>query len=207
MHQQIRLMFQHPVQASIQTILFRRREVPAQEHVHGAVIEPMPVQAELAAGLDQPVHHQQFQHLRPRHVLSPRRQSSPPRTGLIAIAATTRIPTSSSRRVGPAPVSSGGVLRARCRARRQGWAGLRGTDSAACSAAPARRKPPASAPGGLLAVVDFPQVQHLFLRHFSRAEPPALDHRVVAMFFAIFEPLIGAQKQVPCRMPESLAAA
>jgi len=34
----------------------------------------------------------------------PSAAASPPRTGPIAVAATTRIPTSSSRRVGPAPV-------------------------------------------------------------------------------------------------------
>jgi hypothetical protein len=42
------------------------------------VIEPMPMQPELTTRLDQPIHHQQFQHLRPGYAFPSRRQSPRP---------------------------------------------------------------------------------------------------------------------------------
>ena len=60
-------MFQHPIQTAIQPVLFRHREVLFQQRVHGAFHEPLPMHSKLAARLQQPVHHQQPQHLLPTH--------------------------------------------------------------------------------------------------------------------------------------------
>ena len=67
-------MLQDSIQTPVQPVLFRYREIHAEQHVHRAVIEPLAVHAELAAGVDQPVHHQQLQHLRPAHVFAAARQ-------------------------------------------------------------------------------------------------------------------------------------
>src|SRR5208337_262197 len=50
------------------------------------------------------------------------------------------------------------------------------------------------APCRLLAVVDFPQVQHLPLRHFPRLQTPTFHHRVVAVLLPVLDPRIAAQK-------------
>jgi hypothetical protein len=50
-------------------VLAREVLSPAQQNVHGAVIEPLPVQPQLAARIDQPIHHQQ---LRPSSALCAR---------------------------------------------------------------------------------------------------------------------------------------
>ena len=74
MHEQILLMLQHPIQTPVQPIFLRNRKVLPQQNVPGAVIEPLPVQMKLAARIDQPIHHQQLQHLRPSYAFSPSRQ-------------------------------------------------------------------------------------------------------------------------------------
>src|SRR5438874_4019834 len=82
MHEQILLMLQHPIQTPVQPIFLRNCKVLPQQNVHGAVIEPLPVQMKLAARIDQPIHHQQLQHLRqatpslPRGNFSDQNQSS-----------------------------------------------------------------------------------------------------------------------------------
>jgi hypothetical protein len=48
---------QYPVQTAVQPILFRYRKIHAQQHVHRALKEPLTMHAELAARIDQPVHH------------------------------------------------------------------------------------------------------------------------------------------------------
>jgi hypothetical protein len=60
-------MLQHPVQATVQPIFFGHREVGLQQLIPGAVHEPLPVQAKLAARIEQAIHHQQPQHFLPTH--------------------------------------------------------------------------------------------------------------------------------------------
>jgi hypothetical protein len=50
------------------------------------------------------------------------------------------------------------------------------------------------APCRLLAVVDLAQVQNLALRYFARLQTPTFHHRVVAVFLAVLDPPIAAQK-------------
>ncbi len=77
--EQILFVRQEPVQASIQPILFGHGEIHAQQLVHRAVDEPLPVDAKLAARRDPPVHHQQPQHFLPRHLFAARRQALLPK--------------------------------------------------------------------------------------------------------------------------------
>ena len=70
MLEQLLPMFQDPVQAAVQPVLLRYREIHAQQDVHRALIEPLPVHTKLTSWFDQPVHHQQLQHLRPVHLFS-----------------------------------------------------------------------------------------------------------------------------------------
>src|SRR5712692_9331446 len=82
MHEQRGLMWQHSIQTTIQPVFFGNRKILPQQHLHRAVIEPLPVHPKLAARIDRPVHHQQFQDLRPgyafpslRQLLRPNRSS------------------------------------------------------------------------------------------------------------------------------------
>src|SRR5665213_1576448 len=50
------------------------------------------------------------------------------------------------------------------------------------------------APGRLLAVVNFAEIQHLPLRHFPRLQTPAFHHRVIAVLLAVLHPRVAAQK-------------
>ena len=68
MSEQILLVIRQPVQAAIEAILGRCAVVHAEKGIHRTAIEPLPVQAELAAGIDQAVDGQQRKHLGPRHV-------------------------------------------------------------------------------------------------------------------------------------------
>jgi hypothetical protein len=69
MHEQLLLMFQHSIQAPLELVFFRYGKILPQQYVHRALIEPLPVHPKLAPGIDQPIDHQQFQHLCPGHAL------------------------------------------------------------------------------------------------------------------------------------------
>ncbi len=56
------------VQAAIQPVLARDGKVHLQQFIHRAVQEPLAMNEQLAAGVDQAVDHEQLQHLRPGHV-------------------------------------------------------------------------------------------------------------------------------------------
>ena len=62
------------------------------------------------------------------------------------------------------------------------------------------------APGRLLAVVDFAQIQHLPLRDFPGSQTPTLHHRVVTVFLPILLPPVAAQKHVPLQNARILLA-
>ena len=74
MHEQVVLVFQHSIQAAVQPVFFGHLKILPQQNVHCAVIEPLPVRAKFAAWIDQPVHHQQLQHLRPGYAFASLRQ-------------------------------------------------------------------------------------------------------------------------------------
>jgi len=65
MIEQRRLVFQQFVEAAIERILLHQRIIGAQKTRHRALLKPVPVQAPLAAGIDQPIAHQRLQDVPP----------------------------------------------------------------------------------------------------------------------------------------------
>src|SRR5271157_499651 len=62
-------------------------------------------------------------------------------------------------------------------------------------------------PGRLLAVVDLPEVQHLPLRHLAGGQSPAFDHIEVAVPFAVLDARIATQEHcstAECQTPARL---
>src|SRR5580704_1534014 len=74
MHEQLLFMFQHSIQTPVQPVFFRYGKILSQQYVHRALIEPLPVHPKFATRIDQPIDHQQFQHLRPSYAFSSLRQ-------------------------------------------------------------------------------------------------------------------------------------
>ena len=77
-HQQILFMRQQPVQAAIEPVFPRHREIDVQQLVHRRAQEPLPMQAKLAARIDQSVYDQQLQHLVPTDCLAALLEALPP---------------------------------------------------------------------------------------------------------------------------------
>ena len=63
--EQIRLVHQQLVEAPIQSVLVRQREVRAEQIAHRTLFIPLPMQPPLAAGVDQAVGDQRLQHVQP----------------------------------------------------------------------------------------------------------------------------------------------
>ena len=78
MREQRSLVRQQLVQAAIERILLRRRIVCAQQTRHCALLEPQPVQAPLATGIDQAIAHQRLQNVRPPCPFARNRQAAGP---------------------------------------------------------------------------------------------------------------------------------
>src|ERR1019366_3491658 len=197
MHEQLLLVFQHPIQTQVQPVFFRYRKILPQQNVHGAVIEPLPVQPKLAARIDQPIHHQQLQHQRPGYAFPPQRQLPRPEPIQLQL---------------PPPLAPQPAVAIRPRSLQLHLAELHlqavdcvGGNRPVLRKQTQRRKPvlflikylQRFAPCCLLAVVDFPQVQHLPLRYFPRLQTPTFHYRVVAVFLPILDPRIAAQKHAP----------
>jgi hypothetical protein len=67
-------VFYCPISLAFQPVFFRRGKILPQQHVHCALAEPLPIHPKLAARIDQPIHHQQFQHLCPGYAFPSFRQ-------------------------------------------------------------------------------------------------------------------------------------
>ena len=63
-------MLHNAIQTAIEPIFLGDRQVGLQQLPHGTLIEPLPVHAKLAARINQSIHHQQLQYLRPRYGFS-----------------------------------------------------------------------------------------------------------------------------------------
>ena len=74
MLEQLLPVLQNSIQAAVQPVLLRHRKIYPRQHVHGALVKPLPMHTELTAGVDEAIHRQQFQHLRPTHIFAPPRQ-------------------------------------------------------------------------------------------------------------------------------------
>jgi hypothetical protein len=78
MIEQRRLVLQQLVEAAVEAILLRQRIIGAQQIRHRALLEPHPMQAPLAAGIDQPVADQRLQDVPPPRPLTRVRQTRRP---------------------------------------------------------------------------------------------------------------------------------
>ena len=65
MREQRLFVWQQLVQAPVERILLRQRKISAEQIGHRALLEPLPVQAPLAARIDQPITHQRLQDVPP----------------------------------------------------------------------------------------------------------------------------------------------
>ena len=66
MAKQRRLVGQQPIEATIELVLFDQIEVFTEQIGHRALLEPLPVQAPLAARIDQPITDQGLKDVGPR---------------------------------------------------------------------------------------------------------------------------------------------
>jgi hypothetical protein len=65
MIEQRRLVLQKLVEAAVEGGYLHQPIIGVQQIAHRALLKPMPVQAPLAAGIDQPVAHQRLQDVPP----------------------------------------------------------------------------------------------------------------------------------------------
>ena len=65
MPEQHLFVWQQLVQAAVERILLRQRKISAEQIRHRALLEPLPVQAPLAARIDKPITHQRLHDVLP----------------------------------------------------------------------------------------------------------------------------------------------
>ena len=175
------------VQATIQLVFLRQREVLAEQIGQGAAVVPLAMETKLAAGVDQAVGDQRLEHVRPASPLAagrqprcpelvqpeqaPKMQRQPAGAELSRPAQSHAVHADAhhfavqlGKRV--AVVGKQGKL-----ARRFGAVG-EGFDGAH--------------PAGALAVVELAEVQQMALDHASAAHATAFDDAPVAVLFAVF---------------------
>ena len=153
------------------------------------VIPPVPVQAPLAAWIDQPVTGQRFQDIQPRGSLAAWRQAAPPEgTELQLLPEIERQPAGSPlpRTVEPELLQA--YLHRFARRRRRTVLGEQGS----------LRRPPRSlaesfkrlAPRRLLPAADAAQIQDLPLNGLAAAHAAVLNHAPVTVLLAVLDSLL-----------------
>ena len=158
------------------------------------MVEPLAMDAELAAGIDQTVHHQQLQDIRPRNVFPSWRQLLFPE--LVQLQLPPELAAQPAVAEGPGALEFHLVelyLHA--------VEGVGGHRTVFGKQAPRGEAVlifiehfERFAPRRFLAVVDFAEVENLALRHFAGTQTPAFDHGVVAVFLAVFDPFVAAKE-------------
>ena len=187
------LVRQQLVQAAIQYIVGDDPHRTAQQVPHRTVLVPVPVQAPLAARIDQLVAHLRLQDVQPARALPAHRQPQTPEPiQFQSIPKRQRQPT---RAPLPRPMQTQ-VLdvdanRLAIQLRRFPIVGKQRHRHWA-------RVPPQHldrfAPGRPLAVVDLAEIEHLPLHHTAVAVAAVLDHAPVTMLLAVLETSLGAHK-------------
>ena len=187
------LVRQQLVQAAIQYIVGDDPHRTAQQVPHRTVLVPVPVQAPLAARIDQLVAHLRLQDVQPARALPAHRQPQTPEPiQFQSIPKRQRQPT---RAPLPRPMQTQ-VLdvdanRLAIQLRRFPIVGKQRHRHWA-------RVPPQHldrfAPGRPLAVVDLAEIEHLLLHHTAVAVAAVLDHAPVTMLLAVLETSLGAHK-------------
>lgn len=188
-------MGQQFVQATIEIVFLRQTEILLQQIGHGAVAIPVPMQPPLAARIDQPIAHQGLQDVPPIGSLSRIGQSLFPELFQMQL-----LPEPAGHPAGtPLPRTAQHELiefdlhpivqsvrrnAALGRIERQFRRLL------------ARRVEDLDhlRPGGVLAVIDLPQVEHVSLHPTAPGATHFLSDAPIAVIFAVFESVVAVQK-------------
>ena len=191
--EQSRLVLPDAVQAAIQAVLLGHGETRAQQISQGALVKPLPVQTELTARRHQSAHHQQLQHLRPRHFLPSLAQAlfpefaqpqlPPQLASQPVVAKRPRPPQLHLLQLHLHAVQRIGRKRAVLGKQTQARGPLLDFIKHLQRLAPRR----------LLAIIDLAQIQHPPLHHSARTQPPTLLHAPVAVLLAVFLALVRSQ--------------
>ena len=182
---QLLFVRQHPIQTAIQPVLLGHGEVRLQQLVHGAVHEPLPVQAKLTAGIEQAIHHQQPQHLLPTHRLARFRQALLPK--LIQPELLPQLARQPAIAEGPRPPQFQPAQLHLDAVQRIGgnFPVIREQAHGGVALFVFVEDLQRLAPRGLLLVVDLAQIQHRPLHRLAAGQPPILHDAEVAVVLAV----------------------
>ena len=183
---------EQPVEAAVQRVR-RDRPVAAEQVAQGAVLEPVAVQAPLAARIDQPVAGQDLQHVEPARALPARRQARRPEPVQLQ-----PVPQGQGQPAGP-PLAR--VVQRHLRdvdlhhlAVQLGRLPVLGKQRHLTRSRPAFQHLDGAAPRRALAVVDLAEIQDLTLDDPAAAHAAVLHHAPVAVFLAVLESLLAAHE-------------
>src|SRR5580700_4474034 len=167
-------------------LIFPQRIVLAQQICHRAVLEPLPMQAPFAAGVDQPIAHQRLQDVLPAGALArTRQQRRKEPIQLQLLIEMTGDPTGTPlaramqlHRIKPnLHAKAPGMIRHRSLGRKQGELSM--------PPAPLVEPFDHPAPRRVLAVVDLAQIQNRTLHHPTARTAPAFDNAPVTVLLAV----------------------
>jgi len=195
MIEQRRLVLHKLVEAAVEGMYLHQPIIGAQQITHRALLEPLPVQSPLAAGIDQPVTHQRLQDMPPLRPFARIRKTLRPEP--IEFQLLIQLTRQKARAPLPRPVQfhrikphlhaiTFGAGRNLTIGRKQRQlavppaAFIKGFDQLTPSLA--------------LAVIDLAEIQHLPLDHLATGATLVLDDIPVAMLFAIFEASVEPQE-------------
>src|SRR5215475_4085939 len=195
MIEQRRLVLQQFVEAPIEGMYLHQTIIGAQQITHRALLEPQPMQAPLAAGINQTITHQRLQDVPPLRPLARIRQTRRPEA--IELELLIQLTCQKTRAPLPRPMQLHRVephLHAMTFG--TGWNLAIGRKQ--------RQLPVPSAafiegfdrltPSLALAVIDFAEIQHLPLDHFATGAALVLNDIPIAMLFAVFEASVESQE-------------
>jgi hypothetical protein len=153
---------------------------------HGAVLVPVAVQAPFAPRFDQPVAHQDLQHMPPEGSFSPSVEAILPKASQFQhipqpCAQPAGAPLAWTTKLQPVHPQLNAVIDL---FRHLPILGKKSDLSARFL----HHHIDAACPFGLLAVVDFAQVEQGMLKEPAAAHPPVLDDPVIAVFLSVFYP-------------------
>ncbi len=179
-------MRRQQVQATVQFVLLRQREVLAQQIGQGAALVPLAMETKLAAGLDQAVDAQRFEHVCPAGPLAAGRQPrSPELVKPEQIPKIERQPTGAEL-ARPAQLHLAYADAHGFATQRGNFVAVVGKQSELASGLVAGREGFDGAhPAGALGVVEFAEVQQLALDNASAAHPTGFDDAPIAVLFAV----------------------
>ncbi len=195
MIEQCRLVLQQFVETAVEAVLLHQPVISAEQIRHRALLEPLPVQAPLAAGIDQPVAHQRLQDVPPLLPLTRVPQTRRPE--LIEAQLLVQLTSQPARAPLPRPVQFH-------RVEPDLHAVTIGAGRNLAIGGEQRQLPmPLAAfikgfgqavPSLELAVIDLAEIQHLPLDHLATGATLVLNDVPVTMLFAVFEASVESQE-------------